>query len=103
MIKIEILKNNYVKQVIIKGHANYQDYGKDIVCSAVSSIVITSVNGIIAINEKAINYEEAKDKITINIALNDEITNKLMLNMINLLKELQIQYPKNIYIKEENL
>jgi hypothetical protein len=26
-----------------------------------------------------------------------------MLNMINLLKELQIQYPKNIYIKEENL
>ncbi|NLA33853.1 MAG: ribosomal-processing cysteine protease Prp [Tenericutes bacterium] len=103
MIKIEILKNNYVKQVIIKGHANYQDYGKDIVCSAVSSIVITSVNGIIAINEKTINYEEAKDKITINIALNDEITNKLMLNMINLLKELQIQYPKNIYIKEENL
>ena len=43
MIKVEI-ENNKIE---IKGHANYDDYGKDIVCASVSSIVITTINAII--------------------------------------------------------
>ena len=34
MIKVEIKKN----QILIKGHAGYADFGKDIVCAAVTSI-----------------------------------------------------------------
>ena len=45
MIKVKLTKNNnYYKRIIITGHANYDDFGKDIVCAAVSSTVITSVN-----------------------------------------------------------
>ena len=40
MIKVNI-KNNII---IITGHAGYDDFGKDIVCASVSSIVITSIN-----------------------------------------------------------
>ena len=43
MIKIKILKD-YIE---VKGHANYDDFGKDIVCASVSSIVITTVNAIV--------------------------------------------------------
>ena len=50
MIKVKLTKNNnYYKRIIITGHANYDDFGKDIVCAAVSSTVITSVNSCLAI------------------------------------------------------
>ena len=50
MIKVSVLKENRkYKKITILGHAMYDDYGKDIVCSACSSIVITTVNGILAL------------------------------------------------------
>lgn len=96
MIKVLTTKDT----IIIKGHALYDDYGKDIVCSAVSSIVITSINGILAINKEAIKYESKQNELIINILSFDSITNKLIQNMLNLLIELSNDYPKNIMIKE---
>jgi len=88
------------KSVIsIKGHALYDDYGKDIVCSAVSSIVITTINGIIDIDNTSIMVD-TNNGIEINIKKNDIITLKLIDNMMKLLKELSLKYPKNIKIKE---
>ena len=35
MIKVNIIKkNNDIEKIIMTGHAEYADYGKDIVCSA---------------------------------------------------------------------
>ena len=98
MIKVEVRK----KHISILGHANYDDYGKDIVCAAVSSIVITTVEGISLIDESAVDVEK-NDKLTIIINKHDDITNKLVKNMLNLLHELEKKYPKNIKItnKEE--
>lgn len=89
------------KKITIKGHACYDDYGKDIVCASVSSIVITTVNGILEINRDALKYEQKKDILEIEILNRDEITDKLINNMINLLKELSVSYPKNIEIRED--
>lgn len=101
MIKINVLKkDNIIDKVIIKGHANYDIIGKDIVCSAVSSIVITTVNGILSIDEYSISYIQDKDLLEINILKNDLITLKLIDNMLDLLKELSMKYPKNLMIKE---
>lgn len=97
MIKIEKEGN----KILIKGHACYDDYGKDIVCASVSSIVITTVNAILEINRDALNYNEGKDILTIEILKTDEIINKLINNMMNLLKELSGNYPKNIEIRED--
>ena len=56
---ITIKRNN--NKIVISGHALYDEYGKDIVCSSVSSIVTTTVNGIISINPDAIYYEIKND------------------------------------------
>ena len=88
------------KNISIKGHALYDDYGKDIVCSAVSSIVITTINGIISINSDAINYRVLHDGLVIEIRSFDDITLKLIDNMLDLLTKLSNDYPKNIQIKE---
>lgn len=102
MIKIKLEKdNNSVKRIIISGHAMYADFGKDIVCAAVSSTVITSVNACLSIDEDSLTYDDKKGLI-IDIKKNDEVTIKIIDNMIFNLNELAKVYPKNILIKEEN-
>lgn len=96
MIRVNVLKN----KIEIIGHSNYDTLGKDIVCSAVSSIVTTTINGIISIDENAISYDYKNDIMTIINNKNDEITIKLLNNMIDLLKSLSKDYPKNISVKE---
>ena len=57
MIKVRIEKDgaNY-KKVSILGHAMYDDYGKDIVCSAASSIVTTTINGILSLDKDTLIF-----------------------------------------------
>ena len=97
MIKVHIYKN----KIIITGHANFAEYGKDIVCASVSSIVITSVNCCLNIDNTSLEYKEDVDKLTININSSDDIILKIIDNMISMLKELAITYKKNIQIIEE--
>ena len=100
MIKVNIVKeNSKYKQVSILGHAMYDDYGKDIVCSACSSIVTTTVNGVLALNKNSLSYLVGKKGMTIDIKSNDETTQILIHNMISLLKELEVNYPDNILVK----
>ena len=99
MLLVSVKKaNNIVEYVKFKGHALYDNYGKDIVCAAASSIYITTINAILNFDKNAISYN--KDNEVINIK-KDEITNKLLNNMVNMLKELEESYKKNIKIVEE--
>ena len=96
MIKIKVNKDI----ISIMGHAEYADYGKDIVCSAVSSVVMCSVEAIAAFDQTAINVKQTKDKLDIIINKENEITSKLINNMLICLKEIEKQYPKNIKIND---
>ena len=62
MIKVVIKDKN----ITISGHANYDDYGKDIVCAAVSSIAITTVNNIISLDD-SVDYEENSGLLIIRV------------------------------------
>ncbi len=100
MIKVSVLKENRkYKKITILGHAMYDDYGKDIVCSACSSIVITTVNGILALKKGGLDYLVSKKGMTINVKSDDETTQILVNNMVSLLKELEGNYPNNIEVK----
>lgn len=94
MIKVTINSN----KVSITGHALYDDYGKDIVCASVSSIVITTVNAILRIDAKAIDYND-KNGVIINILKHDDVVKNLIDNLIDLLEKLEKQYPKYIEIR----
>ena len=100
MITINIQKENKkYKKISILGHAMYADRGKDIVCSSVSSIVITTVNGILTLNQGSLSYMVGKKGMTIEVKNNDETTQLLIHNMVNLLKDLEKQYPENVEVK----
>ena len=93
-------KKNDITKVVIKGHAMYDDYGKDIVCAGVSAITTTTVNAILKLKKESIQLEESPS-LTISVLIRDKITESLLENMIELLYELAESYPKNIKIKED--
>ena len=101
MIKINISKkDNLIEEIFIKGHALFDQSGKDIVCASVSSIAITTVNAIIKYKPGSIKYEEKDGYLKIEILSHDDLVDLLLNNMVDLLKELETQYSK--YIKINN-
>ena len=94
MIKIKVTEKN----ISILGHANYDEYGKDIVCAAVSSVVMCSVEAIAQFDINAVDIRQAEDKLEIIIVKSDDTTQKLITNMLNCLNEIEKKYPKNIQI-----
>lgn len=100
MIIVKIKKkNSYYEKISVLGHAMYAEYGKDIVCSAVSSIVTTTINGILSLDRESITYMASSKGITINVNKTDRTTQILLRNMVNLLKELKNNYQEYIEIK----
>ena len=95
MIKINIIKD----EITIKGHSGYAENGSDIVCASVSSIAITTVNALLSIDEDCIEYIEKDGYLNIKIKKHNETIDKLIDNMINLLKELENDYKKYIEIR----
>ena len=103
MIKVNVkYNNNKVYELVIKGHAGYDVHGKDIVCAAVSSIAITVINDIIALDNDSIDYEENSGLLIIRVNRDTEVNSKLLDNLVRMLIELKNQYPKNIEIRNED-
>lgn len=102
MIKVIIKKNNeLIESITISGHSLYDVHGKDIVCASVSSIAITTVNGILNIHNDVIDYKENDGYLNIQILKHNNVVDSLIKNMIDLLNSLEKDYKKYINIKEE--
>ena len=109
MINVEFIKNkdNQFLSFIINGHANYDDYGNDIVCSAVSAVSIGTVNSIVSIAKFKPNvYKKNKGGyLKVSIPIKDVNNSQLYISQI-LLNSLYIElqgisknYPKNVLVK----
>ena len=98
-MKIKILKeNNKFQSVIFQGHANSK-----IVCAAISAILISHLNCILAFDENAIEYKEEKDLVTVNFIKDNSYLSVIIKNLMRMIKEMQEEYPKDILIEENNM
>ena len=83
MIRIVLTKeNDEIKKVEIKGHAGYAKYGKDIVCSAVSSIACTALLGLIEFSSREIEYVKEDGYLRFLIPEVQSAEEKLKINTI---------------------
>ena len=65
MIKITATRNNgKIVNLTVKGHANSAPYGKDLVCAAVSSILVGGCNALKEPNCFAIKLDEGDASVT---------------------------------------
>ncbi|NLL69476.1 MAG: ribosomal-processing cysteine protease Prp [Acholeplasmataceae bacterium] len=93
-------KGNNLDSITIEGHALFADYGKDIVCAAVSTATIVSINAIESLNEEEnikVTIEEGYVKI--EVIKNTPTVVGLLNNLIYSLKDIEIQFPN--HLKEE--
>ena len=99
MINIEIIKSKTIK---VKGHAEYAEYGSDIVCASVSTAVYMSINQIELFDKSdCINTTILEGNACIEVVCEDEIVKKVISNLIFTLRDLELQYPKYIKINEK--
>lgn len=94
MIRILIKqKNDSLKYIHVSGHANSDDYGKDIVCAAVSVVSQTILLGISEILKSDLKYSIEKGDLSFEIpedmVYEDELrvnalTHTLMLGLLNI-------------------
>ena len=96
---IKVIKKN--KVIEISGHAGYDEFGKDIVCASVSSVIMTTVNSIMNIDNSSISYIDDGNKIIIEKLNDNDIVDKLLNTMILILKDLEEQYKENIKVESE--
>ena len=102
MIRINVInEGSKLKKITIQGHANYDNYGKDIVCAAVSATYICTVNAILKLNRDSIKVISSDDLQEIVVVEDDDVTISLLDNMISCLLSLTKQYPKNIDLDKE--
>lgn len=96
MIKVNI-KNNTIE---VKGHADYDKSGKDIVCASVSTLIISTINLCELFGKlDKIFYELSEGYFKLEV-FKDEIVDVLYDNFKNSICDLESQYPKYIKITQ---
>jgi len=103
MINVSIYKNaeNLITGFTLSGHADYSEYGSDIVCSAVSVLVINTINSIENFTSDKFRLEQDEKKGFIEFYVVSSISNNtnLLLSSLALgLDGIENEYT-NKYIK----
>ncbi|MDO5294780.1 MAG: ribosomal-processing cysteine protease Prp [bacterium] len=107
MINIKVFKKDSVYTGFeVSGHAGYAEYGHDIVCAAVSMLVLNTINSIETFTGDHFSAEAEEESGYIKFQLEDTISNdsKLLLNSLVLgLQGVAEEYNKeyiNLEVKE---
>ncbi|GFI01386.1 MAG: ribosomal-processing cysteine protease Prp [Lachnospiraceae bacterium] len=103
MTSITIIKskNGEYKEVTCQGHAGYADAGSDIVCAAVSMLVINTINSLEELTDTEMEVASSEEDGFINCRLEGPLSagaNLLLDAMILGLKNVVSQYGRQ-YLK----
>jgi uncharacterized protein YsxB (DUF464 family) len=103
MIQVSIFKNadNLITGFSLSGHADYSEYGSDIVCAAVSVLVINTINSVEHFTSDRFHLDQNEKKGFIEFHVISPISNNtnLLLNSLILgLQGIEEEYT-NKYIK----
>ncbi|ARJ13832.1 ribosomal-processing cysteine protease Prp [Staphylococcus lugdunensis] len=101
MITVDITVNDEgkVTDVIMDGHADYGDYGHDIVCAGASAVLFGSVNAIMGLTSEKpdIDYDDDGGHFHIRIVNLDNDDAQLILQaMLVSLQTIEDEYNENI-------
>jgi len=96
-------KKNYFKFIKICGHANYDLYGKDLVCAGASAIVNGTINFLKKNYTKKCQISVSVSKITISCFPPSNKEFQLCLKMFFYqLKNIALSYPQHICFQQEH-
>lgn len=99
MITIEITKNKDINKIEVKGHADFDLKGKDIVCAGVSAVTYAGLNSLTKISLYEVSVKEGLTIIDFcnQISEHDKIVAEVMINGYKSIAE---EFSKNVKIIE---
>jgi uncharacterized protein YsxB (DUF464 family) len=95
MIRWLIEQENGLTDIVVYGHADYAEAGKDIVCSAVSSITITALNILHELGY-LIDSKEGYGELRATAKTTDLVSSTICLVLEGEMEDLQNSYPDYI-------
>ena len=108
MITISLFKdqNHKVKGFTVEGHAGYGEYGTDIVCAAVTTVAMTTVNGLTDVVKISLTPEVREGYLSCYLPEKLSDTERreadvLLESMVLTLQNLVSQYGEYIRLREE--
>lgn len=102
MIEVKLVKvNDAINEIEVSGHSGYDELGKDIVCSAVSTAMFMTV-GLLDKFEAKIKFDtnEKKPLMKLEILENNKSTDLIIANLVDTLEGIAFDYSKYVKIKE---
>ncbi|MCM1125087.1 MAG: ribosomal-processing cysteine protease Prp [Lachnospiraceae bacterium] len=100
-ITITKSQNGNYKQMTCSGHAGYADAGEDIVCAAISMLVINTINSLEALTDTKMQVHTAEESGTIDLKFQEDLSSDgrlLMDSLVLGLKSVVKQYGRQ-YVK----
>lgn len=100
MIRLSVVfKGDSIVGFELKGHSGYAEYGKDIVCSAVSALAVTAVNSIDELTDAVVKAETRDGYMKAElISVENRDAQLLLKSMVCGIKEISEQYPEHVVI-----
>ncbi len=95
-------ESKHITRFQIEGHANYSDYGQDIVCSAVSALALAIINGMTEIVKAPANCMIDEGRIDCKLEITSELNDKVQILAKTLelgIGEIAKEYPDYIEVK----
>jgi len=103
MIKAKVIKNknDQIISVFVSGHSGYEEAGKDIVCSAVSTAMYVSL-GLLEKIESDFDFtsDESNAIMKLNINNCDELTSHVLDNLMDTLQGIAMDYSDFLKVDE---
>lgn len=96
MIEVEIEKNS----ISVKGHANYAEPGKDIVCAAVSTLFQTFIASVEELTADVITAEIQPGNALIRYAVLSPVSLILLNSFIIGVEMIAENYPDNVRVSK---
>lgn len=99
MVKARYTVEDNTHTLTVTGHANYAEYGKDIVCAGVSALVQALIGWIEENYDKAncISVDAKGGEVIISCEGNDELSAVFNMTKIGL-EQLSYSYPDHVHI-----
>ncbi|MGL5268470.1 MAG: ribosomal-processing cysteine protease Prp [Spiroplasma sp.] len=102
MVKVSFYyQTNNIVRTEVAGHANFDQYGKDIVCAGISAVIFGTLNALDnLVSQTEVEIIQENNKITITVLKPTNNNQIILKTMLWQFKTISDQYSKNIIIKE---
>lgn len=84
---------------VFKGHADFAEKGKDIVCAGISSCVIMCCNVLTEFVKDDVKVCCDDEKISLKTSCEEKFIQYLLIGLKNHIKQFEEKYPKNVKLK----